>query len=124
MNEKSIMIAGMGIFLIAVTFPFWYAKTIGTSALRPELTYPVGESGCVEDVEYMRGNHMKLLHQWRDEVVREGKDIYLSQKDGKAYKMSLTRTCLNCHTNRAAFCGKCHTYADVQPACWQCHNVP
>ena len=39
--------------------------------------------------------------------------------------MSLTRTCmLQCHTNKAEFCNKCHEYANVEPYCWECHISP
>jgi hypothetical protein len=36
--------------------------------------------------------------------------------------MSLEDTCFKCHSNTSQFCDSCHTYAGVQPYCWDCHN--
>ena len=30
--------------------------------------------------------------------------------------------CLDCHSNTAEFCDRCHDYASVRPYCWHCHN--
>ncbi len=38
--------------------------------------------------------------------------------------MSLTLTCLECHSNKDKFCDRCHDYLRVSPGCWDCHNVP
>jgi len=40
------------------------------------------------------------------------------------FDMSLSNTCLSCHTNKAEFCDKCHGYASVDPYCWDCHVDP
>jgi hypothetical protein len=40
---------------------------------------------------------------------------------GKEFEMSLQKTCMKCHTNKAEFCDKCHNYASVRPYCWDCH---
>ncbi|MHC4779607.1 MAG: sulfate reduction electron transfer complex DsrMKJOP subunit DsrJ, partial [Planctomycetota bacterium] len=68
-------------------------------------------------------NHMSLLLEWRDAVVREGKK-YTDEVGGKKYRISLVKTCLGCHTDKAAFCDRCHDYADVAPDCWNCHIEP
>jgi hypothetical protein len=68
----------------------------------------------------MRADHMQLLDLWRHSVVREGKRIYVNP-DGKEYNMSLSNTCLDCHSNKAEFCDRCHNYASVRPYCWDCH---
>jgi hypothetical protein len=36
----------------------------------------------------------------------------------------LTHTCLNCHSNKSAFCDACHHYMAVTPNCWDCHVTP
>ena len=37
--------------------------------------------------------------------------------------MSLTNTCLaQCHGAKADFCERCHNYAAVTLACWDCHQ--
>ena len=69
----------------------------------------------------MQAKHMDLLDQWRLEVVREGKRFVEKRPD---LEMSLTKTCLKCHTSKAQFCDKCHNYAAVAPTCWDCHIIP
>jgi len=122
MNDKSKIIAGLVLFLVLVTFPMWYTGVAGGDVARPVPELPAGETNCVKDKSYMTANHMKLLDEWRDTVVREGrKDVEI---DGQSYEMSLTRTCLGCHTNKVTFCDRCHNYADVHPVCWNCHVEP
>ena len=38
--------------------------------------------------------------------------------------MSLSQSCLGCHSNKEQFCDACHNYAGVKPNCWSCHIVP
>jgi len=71
----------------------------------------------------MRVSHTDLLNTWKEQVVREGKRTYVSSR-GKEYVMSLTNTCVDCHSNKAKFCDRCHDYMNVKPWCWDCHNVP
>ena len=56
-------------------------------------------------------------------VVRHG-DTKRIAVDGQEYDKSLTRGCMACHTSRENFCARCHDYADVRPACWDCHVEP
>lgn len=125
MGDKGKILFGLSIFVILVTFPFWsrLAAAGDTEAGPPELEYPANETACVEDTPFMTANHMNLLNQWRDDVVRRGDLEYVSST-GKTYTKSLTKTCLNCHENRDNFCTRCHDYADVQPPCWECHTTP
>jgi hypothetical protein len=111
MNNKTLIITGLVIFLIIVLFPFWYMR--GKAAPAPE---PVR----VRSTEYMRSEHMLLLDVWRDSVVRDGNRIYVNP-EGKEFNMSLSNTCLDCHSNKAEFCDRCHNYASVRPYCWSCH---
>lgn len=125
MNKKIITI-GLIIFVALVTFPFWY--NIGeVSAPEPVLTEKAkAAKECVAPTEFMRTSHMQLLNQWRTEVVRNGTRIY-TNVNGKEHKMSLSSgegSCMDCHANKAEFCDKCHTYASVDPYCWQCHIEP
>ncbi|MBI4633275.1 MAG: sulfate reduction electron transfer complex DsrMKJOP subunit DsrJ [Deltaproteobacteria bacterium] len=121
------IIAGIVVFLIAATFPFWYGRG---KAVRPpdlKLDTPViqqlKEKLCVEPAPYMRANHMKLLTVWRDAAVREGNRSYTAI-NGRVYTISLTSTCLECHSNKKQFCDRCHNYAGAKPACWNCHIIP
>ena len=38
--------------------------------------------------------------------------------------MSLTRTCMRCHTSEQKFCAECHDYAGAHLTCWDCHVKP
>lgn len=116
---------GLVVFLVLASLPFWYNAAFGTSTTRPELELPDRSvhPKCVAATEYMRNSHMELLNEWRDVVVRTGDRTY-TDPDGKKYDMSLTLTCLNCHTSKKNFCDRCHEYLGVRPYCWDCHVVP
>ena len=81
------------------------------------------EEQCVLPLTEQRDRHKDLLNDWKRSVVREGDSIYVVS-DGQEYNMSLTGTCLDCHSNQAEFCVQCHSYAAVKPDCWNCHNLP
>ena len=75
---------------------------------------------CVEDVQFMRKNHMKLLKHQRDRTVHEG--IRTKQH-------SLVG-CIECHASQKTgsvigsnenFCQSCHSYAAVSLDCFECH---
>jgi len=113
------IITGVVIFLILITFPFW--ANLGKAAYKyPELEKAAQAKECVEATEWMRGNHMQLLDQWRDNVVRGATRVYVSQS-GRQFDMSLSNTCLDCHASKANFCDRCHNSAAVAPYCWDCH---
>ncbi len=121
MNDKKWIIAGIVIFIAIFAFPLWY--NMGKAAPQPELTLTAKAKAaerCVMPTEYMRAEHMQLLDVWRHNVVRNGKREFVNA-EGKAFNMSLTNTCLDCHENKAQFCDKCHNYASVKPYCWDCH---
>ena len=121
MKDKKFIISGVIIFLIIATFPFWYNQ--GKAAPAPELELTAKAKAakvCVRSTEYMKAGHMQLLDVWRDSVVRRGDRTYVSP-GGKEYNMSLSNTCLDCHSNKAEFCDRCHNYASVRPYCWDCH---
>ena len=121
------IIAGIVVFLIAATIPFWYGRGKAVSPPDLKLDTPaiqqLQDKRCVEATSFMRSNHMKLLTAWRDSVVREGNRSYRAT-DGKVYNASLTGTCLDCHSNKGQFCDRCHDYAGSKPACWNCHIIP
>ena len=125
MYDAGKIIVGLVVFVILATSPLWLNQIMGGSPEAPEVKLPTnGSTECVESTEYMKSNHMDLLNQWRDEVVREGTRDYVSGSNGKTYDMSLSRTCLDCHSNKAEFCDACHTYLAVSPYCWDCHVEP
>ena len=121
MKDKKIIVTGVIIFFIIITFPFWYNR--GKAAPQPDLILTAKAKAakvCVRSTEYMKAEHMQMLNDWRDMVVRDGTRLYVSSS-GKKFNMSLSNTCLDCHSNKAEFCDRCHNYAAVTPYCWDCH---
>ena len=121
MNDKKLIIAGLIFFVVIVIFPLLFNMGRTKPVPEPELT-PKAKAAkqCVRETEYMKAEHMQLLDIWRDEVVRKGNRVYVNA-EGKEFNMSLSNTCLDCHSNKADFCDKCHTYASADPYCWDCH---
>ncbi len=112
---------GLLILFVAMTFPFWYNHGKASPAPKPELTAIAKEAKtCVRPAAFMRTEHMQMLDDWRDTVVRDGRRIMVNE-EGKAFNMSLSNTCLECHANKEQFCDRCHTYASADPYCWDCH---
>jgi len=137
-NTNKVLI-GMLVFVVVMTAPFWLNFAGGKGlekAPKPELpnkekvVAKYGYYKCVESASWMRENHMQLLDKWRNEVVRHDERNYTSHENTDAngnaltFDKSLTRTCLDCHSNTKNFCDRCHAYADVKPYCWHCHVVP
>ncbi|MBW6521066.1 MAG: sulfate reduction electron transfer complex DsrMKJOP subunit DsrJ [Desulfoarculaceae bacterium] len=122
MYNKGTIIPGLIIFVLFVTFPIWFNGFKAGTPPKPELP-PGGEKKCVESVEYMRANHMQLLDEWRDNVLRDGNRSVVTV-EGKDYRKGLQMACMQCHSNKEKFCDSCHTYAAVNPYCWDCHLSP
>lgn len=125
MRDRPQIFAGLLIFVALFTFPAWRGKLDGSKAQQPVLTLPTAQKHCVLPKEEMRGRHMQLLIQWREDKVRKGITTYTAY-DGTVYPASLTRTCLGqCHTNKAEFCDRCHQFSGVSgPYCFDCHVDP
>jgi hypothetical protein len=123
------ILLGLIIFIALVTAPFWLSGKQATAKPDPKvdtteiLKLPESERQCVESKAYMKKEHMKMLNEWRDWVVRDGVTVYTSTT-GKQYTMSLQNTCMKCHSNKKNFCDECHNYAAVSPYCWDCHLEP
>ena len=122
MRDRPIIVAGLLVCVGLFTFPIWHARAKSTLPTAPDVKLPVQEKQCVAPVGYMRDSHMRLLDDWREEVVRSNERQFTAF-NGRVYDKSLTRTCLaQCHTNKAEFCDRCHSYAGVSgPYCWECH---
>ncbi len=113
------IIPGLIIFVLFMTFPIWY--NMGNAGTIPNPEKPAnGARQCVAETKFMRTDHMVLLNDWRDEVIREGKRQKI-EIDGVHYEKSLQNGCMHCHANKEKFCDTCHTYASVKPYCWDCH---
>ncbi len=116
MNSKgSIAIVIMLLALLAAPLVYTAAGNgLFGKPPAPELAKPANATQCVEPAEWMRANHMKLLRHQRDLIVRAG---MLNEK----YHIE---NCKSCHTKRAEFCDRCHSYAGVKPECFDCHYLP
>jgi len=124
MYDAGKVLSGLAVFVLLFASPVWYSMTIGERGKSPELVIPASAGNkCIMPKEEMVAQHMALLDLWRNSVVREGNRIYEAE-DGAKYNMSLSNTCLKCHSNKAEFCDRCHDYAGVDPFCWDCHVDP
>jgi hypothetical protein len=123
------IIIGFIIFVGLIAFPVYY--DFGKATVTPDpkvdtpeiMKLPESERKCIEPKEFMQREHMQMLDDWRDWVVRDGNSIFTAS-DGKQYTMSLQNTCMKCHSNKDKFCDECHNYAAVTPYCWDCHIEP
>src|SRR5512138_2723052 len=127
MNDRARIAAGVAVFLGIILFPVWYNLASGKADGTPEIIVKTrnvpGKDKCVMAADYMRASHMTLLKDWRETVVRTGDRNFVAS-DGRQFQRSLTNTCLDCHSNKQAFCDRCHEYAASQPDCWNCHVAP
>jgi len=124
MYNRKYIIPMIVLFVVFFTAPFWL--NIGQGSYRPpNLAMPSGpgQETCVEPAEWMRAEHMSLLNEWRNQVVREGKRVYTAT-DGREWNISLQNTCMTCHVNKVEFCDRCHDANNVDPYCWTCHQAP
>ncbi len=121
-NAKAVIL-GIVIFVAIFSSPFW-PSWIGKDYTNTGVVLPTNEKTCIEDTEFMRANHMRLLNEWRDQALREENREYVSALTGKKFAISLQNTCMKCHNNYAEFCEKCHVANSVYPYCWTCHIIP
>jgi hypothetical protein len=127
MYDKGKIIPILIIFVVIVTFPFLY--NLGKASSKPEVSLdtPViakmSKKQCIKPADIMRAEHMKILDKWREAVIRTGNREY-GIIDGVKYEKSLQKTCMHCHSNKEAFCDRCHDYVNVRPYCWNCHIEP
>jgi hypothetical protein len=63
MYNAGKIIIGLVVFVVLMTFPFWY--NAGKAAPAPELKMPEKEKQCVESKAFMRAKHMELIDTWR-----------------------------------------------------------
>ena len=124
MYDGGKIIIGLIIGLLILLFPFLYDAGKAAKVPEPELTAVAKEAKeCVLPKSEIRAQHMKLLDEWRQEVVRDAERVYMSA-DGRTFDKSLQNTCMDCHSNKTKFCDQCHTYMGVAPFCWDCHLEP
>jgi hypothetical protein len=130
--NKGPVFLGIAVFLALALFPFY--NNIGKTNKKPDpktdtpeiIEYEKlnGKKECVESKAFMRGEHMVLLNDWRDGVVRDAYRVYKSTATGKPFNMSIQNGCMKCHSSKKKFCDECHNYMAVKPFCWDCHIQP
>lgn len=143
-SDMPLIALGLMVFVALMLGATMANRGMGSFKKKPVLELPKHEKNCVRDTRFMRENHMKLLNDWRDQVVRDGvrkEKIPRKDANGKIVKdangktvyqtieRSLSKTCLRCHDNPKAFCERCHVYAGViMPGttlkCFHCHIMP
>ena len=120
------IIAGLVVFFALVSFPFFINKGKSIESAQPSLDTPLINSleikECIETKDTMKAGHMKILDEWRDEAIRNG-NRELIKVGGRIFEKSLQNGCMQCHSNKKKFCDECHSYAAVDPYCWDCHFV-
>jgi hypothetical protein len=111
----AVVAAGM----LAVAAVLAAGSTDAKPALGPTVKTYKGDK-CVEDTEFMRRNHMKVILHQRDETMHRGI---------RTQKYSL-KNCVDCHADpktnsvlgKDGFCESCHVYASVSIDCFTCHS--
>jgi len=115
----------IGALLSVPTIVSAHGSSEESSAHRvPIPVHPEGRGDrCVKDEEFMRRNHMNLILHKRNLTMREG--IRTTEHSLKE--------CIKCHADQKPdgsyipvnapdqFCQSCHSYAGIQPDCFECH---
>jgi len=127
MRDGAKIAFGTLVGFAVIGLPVLWNASGATAAPVPDLHTPVidalPEKRCVEDTPYMREQHMQLLKFWRDSVVRGNARTYVNVR-GESFDISLQNTCMHCHSDKAAFCDRCHNYVAVKVSCFDCHVEP
>jgi len=117
MYDGGRIITGLIIALALFLFPFYWDAGFASKAPEIELTPKAKEAKvCVLEKDFMRTNHMKLLDQWRHQVVRDAERYYTTE-DGRVFYKSLQVTCMDCHSNKTKFCDQCHNVPQLYGCC-------
>ena len=120
---RLLLLATLGLAPLGIPGAAEYeASSFGEIAV-PSPGKPARAEQCVEPIEIMRRDHMKLLDHQRDETVING------ERDSKYSLVG----CMNCHNPASEsgevvryedpqhFCAECHAYASVKIDCFECH---
>ncbi|AET67340.1 hypothetical protein Desor_1700 [Desulfosporosinus orientis DSM 765] len=120
MYKGGRIIASLIIFVGLFTIPFFY--NLGKANAGPEIdAQQLADFQSIEPSVNMIANHPQMFNQWRDELVRNGKTVYVNS-EGKEIDISLEK--LEGTDQSSQFCVSCHNYTAVDPTCWDCHSGP
>jgi hypothetical protein len=117
MQGRSGWMAGL---LLSAVLAMAGLSAAHAGAPKPVIEKAVKGEQCVEDTDFMRRNHMKVLDHHRDKTVIEG--VRTRQHSLKG--------CIDCHASaktgsvaaaKENFCVSCHSFAAVKLDCFECH---
>ncbi len=91
MYDSGKVISGLIIFVLIITFPIWYNH--GVAADVPKAEMPKDKKKCVLPLKEMRPNHMQMLNQWRDDVLRNGDRAFFRWKEKCIRRACRTPAC-------------------------------
>ena len=126
MYDSGKIIPGLLIFVLLITFPFWYNNLSSAEQVKtPEppdksiltgFTFPNGQEH--PSAAEMRAKHMELLQSFH--AAADPAKMAAAQKGEKMQTMS----CMMCHGSKEQFCDSCHANIAEKkvPDCWNCHN--
>jgi hypothetical protein len=117
---RQIVLGGMAVLVLTASATLAAGTSGSKPAIGPTVKAHKGEK-CVEDTEFMRRNHMKVILHQRDETMHRG--IRTQQHSLK--------NCVDCHADpqtnsvlgKDGFCESCHVYASVSIDCFTCHSA-
>ncbi|MBW2669337.1 MAG: sulfate reduction electron transfer complex DsrMKJOP subunit DsrJ [Deltaproteobacteria bacterium] len=90
MYDKGKVVIGLCILVALITFPFWYNLGKAAPPPDPKLSEKAkAAKECVMPKVYMTSEHMQLLNEWRDTVVRDAKRVFVNSS-GKKFNISLS----------------------------------
>jgi hypothetical protein len=124
MNQiRRMMFGGLAVMaagILAVSAVLAAETSVAKPAFGPTVKTYKGDK-CVEDTDYMRRNHMKVILHQRDETMHRGI---------RTQKHSL-KNCVDCHADpktnsvlgKDGFCESCHVYTSVSIDCFTCHTA-
>ncbi len=125
MNLRRVFIGNLVLVLMAGLAVIVHAadeRNATSGVPKPAIPMGMGDD-CVEDIDFMRRNHMDMLKHQRDETMLKGV---------RTAQYSL-KECIACHAVKGPdstpvtaaspqhFCRSCHDYAAVSIDCFQCH---
>ena len=129
MYDSGKIIPGLLIFVLLITFPFWYnnlskAEQVKTpappdKAMLTGFTFADGQEH--PPAAEMRAKHMEVLQSFH--TAADPAKMAAAQKGEK--KMQ-TMSCMMCHGSKEQFCDSCHANISEKkvPDCWTCHTKP
>ena len=124
MYDSGKIIPGLAVFVLLITFPFWYNNLVcnvgAVPAKDPNLMPEMVQGAAFPNDQKhppaaeMRAKHMNVLQ-----------GIHVNAAANMKGQMP-TMSCLACHGgSKEQFCDSCHAYVSVKtPDCWACHAKP